>query len=258
MSQINVMEAIWQASTKAEDGNLYYPETFIAFLWENGFVDTAKYSKVVWKAAFDPFKQPDGIYRLTHNEFLILEKYRYTGEIHIPFDAARINEGKYTDEGFQKLVDASIAPSSCLPPDQLKKFVDELKNEFRQADDLLLVKAPTKTKIKKMLEENPSPLRKLELLFDDMLRSKSAQKEVEALRRQTAVPTATPEQLAALQQSQFLTGAASLAEAQSQKLREMAKTLPTKETGGPARLPDGQAEGEPLKKIKRSKKGVRG
>lgn len=251
MAQVNVMEAIWQASSKAEDGNLYYPDTFIDFLWENGFVDTAKYSKAVWKAAFDPFKQPDGIYRLTHSEFLTLEKYRYTGEIHIPFDAARINEGKYTDEGFQKLVDASIAPSSSLAPDLLRKFIEELKKEFRQDDDLLLIQAAAKTKIKKMLEENPSPLRKLELLFDDMLRSKSAAKEVEALRQQTTAPAATPEQLAALQQSTFMTGAASLPEAQSKKLREMSKTLPAKELGGPA-------EGEPLKKIKRSKKGVRG
>lgn len=249
MPEFNVMEAIWLASPKAQDGNLHYPEAFIDFLWDNGFVDTAKYPKETWKAAFEAFKQKEGNYKITHDEFLTLDKYRYRGELHVPFDALRINEGKYTDEGFLKLVSESVAPSCSLPPDLLQKYVEELKNEFRQEDDLLLIKAPAKQKIKKLLEENPSPLRKLEILFDDMLKAKAARKEIEELQRQAA-PTATPEQMAALQQSTFTSGASSYAEEQAQRLKDVAKAKPASETS--------PAEGEPLKKIRRSKKGLRG
>lgn len=243
------MEAIWLTSPKEEDGSLHYPETLIYFLWENGFVDTAKFPKETWKAAFEPFKQPGGEYKITHDEFLTLDKFRYRGELHIPFDPLRINEGKYTDEGFEKLAQESIAPSCSLPPDLFKKFVDELKNEFRQEDDLLLIKTAAKQKIKKLLDENPSPLRKLEILFDNMLKAKGAEKEIEQLQQQVA-PTASPEQLAALQQSTFTSGATSYAEVQAQRLKEVAKSRPAQEIS--------PAEGEPLKKIKRSKKGLRG
>lgn len=249
-SSFNVMEAVWKASEKGEDGSLHYPEEVVGFLWENGFVDTLKYSLDQWRLAFEPFKQKDGHYKISHDEFLTLEKYRYKGEIKIPFDPMRINEGKYTDEGFGQLSNASIAPSCSLKPEALKIFLEELKTEFRQADDLILVKTDAKLKIKKLMEENPSPLRKLEILFDNLLKSVETQKKVEELDKQLS-RSATPEQSAAVQTSAFVEGAASALEAHSKRLRQITKTKAFEETS-PA------TEGDPLKKIKRSKKGLRG
>jgi len=246
---INIMEAIYQMADKEEDGSLHYVPEFIDFLWENSFADTKQFSLETWRQAFDPFKQQDGTYRLNREEFLSLDKYRYTGEVKIPFDATRINEGKYTDEGFQKLVDLSIEPSCSLPPNELKTFLDNLKNEFRQADDLVLIRADAKQRIKKLLEEHPSPLRRLELSFDELIGSQETDKKAEELRQKTST-VATKEQLAAMQQSQFIEGAASAAEAQSKRLKQVAKAK-EKEA-----FPAG--EGAPLKTIKRSKKGLRG
>lgn len=244
------MEAIWQTSEKFEDGCLYYPIEFIDFLWDHGFVETQTYSKESWRLAFAPFKQPDGLFKLTHDEFLTLDKYRFTGEIHIPFDAMRINEGKYTDEGLDQLFSQSITPSSSFSTGELKEFVNDLKKNFRQPDGLILIKPDAKLKIKKMLEECPSPLRRLELMFDKLLSDREIEKSIteEAQRLSTI---ATPQQQAALQESTFVSGAASFSEMQARRLKELAKTAAPK-------METAELGGEPLKKVKRSKKGIRG
>src|SRR3989338_455083 len=246
---VNVMEVIWQAVDKAEDGCVYYPVAFVDFLWDNGFVDTKKFKRERWDVAFEPFKQADGLFKLTHEEFLTLNKYRYSGEIHIPFDAMRINEGKYTDEGFGQLVSDSIAPSCAFADPELQKFVGELTKEFKQPDDLILIQKSAKFKIKKLLEDSPSPLRRLELLFDNLLKKKGIAKEVEQDLQKISL-VATPEQQAELQASTFIAGPSNLSESEALKLKQITKV---KKNGEPA--PQG---GEPLKKIKRSKKGLRG
>lgn len=248
VENVNVMEAIWQSSEKAEDGCLYYPLEFIDFLWDHGFVDSQQYAKETWRLAFESFKQADGSYKISHDEFLTLDKYRYRGDIHIPFDAMRINEGKYTDEGFDQLVRDSILPSCGLAPEPFKQFLEELKQEFRQADSLILIKADAKLKIKKLLEDYPSPLRRLELLFDQLLKKQGIEAELATTEKKIA-RVATPSEQAAVQQSTFLTGEASFSEIQAKRLKEIAKS----------KLPEaGPTEGEPLKKVKRSKKGLRG
>lgn len=247
---VNVMDLIWESVDKAEDGKVRYPLAFIDFLWDHGFVDTKKYSKPVWRSAFDPFKQGEDLYCLTRDSFLSLDKYRYTGEIRIPFDAMMINEGKYTDEGFAQLVGDAVAPSCTLEPKTLQTFIEELKNEFRQPDGLLLIQIQAKMKIKKLLEEFPSPLRRFEIVFDEMFKAKETAKKVGETAQRGSI-TATPEQLAQLQTSTFSQGATSVAEEQAHRLRQM--------TQAKAKMPENHFEGgDPLKKIKRSKKGIRG
>ncbi|MDP2599247.1 MAG: hypothetical protein Q8P84_00740 [Deltaproteobacteria bacterium] len=246
----NVMEFIWATVDKGPDGCVHYPLEFVDFLMDFGFVDTKKYSKEAWRAAFEPFKQPDGHFKLSRDEFLTLAKYRYAGEVKIPFDPMRINEGKYTDEGFGQLLNESIAPSCGLEAPTLNKFVEELKKEFRQPDDLILIKTEAKQKIKKLLEENPSPLRRLEIMFDNLLKKEGFKKEAkETVQKVSAA--ATPEQLAALQTSTFTEGPASFSEAEAKRLKNMTKAV-TPDAPSPT------AAGESLKDIKRSKKGLRG
>ena len=247
---INVMEVIWQSVEKGKDGAAHYPLIFIDYLWNNGFIDTQKFPRAAWHAAVESFKQADGHYRFNHDEFASLEKYRYQGEIKIPFDPLKINEGKYTDEGFGQLVNDSIAPSCALETKELNKFVEDLKKEFRQPDDLILIKMSAKIKVKKMIDENPSPLHRVEILFDEMLRKKGIEKEIEAdLQRVTT--TASPDQVALLQRSTFSLGPANLAEAQAARLKHV-----TQSKAPPLEIPP--EEGSPLKNIKRSKKGIRG
>lgn len=251
-SGINVMEAIWESSQKGSDDCLHYPLELLQFLYHNGFIDTSRHSVDDWVLACESFKQPDGHYKFSKEEFLTLDPYRYSGEIKIPFDPMRINEGKYTDEGLQKLIDNAIKPSCGLTPKEINAEMKEIKTKFRQTDQLILVKADFKLAVKRLLEEHPSPLRRLEFLFDSIIKSPSAQKEIR--QKQTVLRrTATPQQHAKIQKSLFIQGTRSVTELQAQKLKEIHQLKPRVATFE-GTDPEG---GKELKRVKRSPKGIR-
>lgn len=244
-----VMEYLWEQLDKTVDGeHVYYTELDLDTLWYNGFVDTSRFDIATWKAAFEPYKQEADVYILTKDEFLSLEKYRFTGEIHVPFDAMLINEGKYTDEGLDDLVNASIIPSCNLSIDKVDIFFKKLKADFRQSDGLILIKKEAKLRIKALIDGNPSPLRNLELLVDNMMEQKGSEleAEVEKLESQIASIQGTR------QASSFTSKPSSKVEA---KAREFAKLQAAKKAD---HQHDSGAAKVELKKIKRSRKGFRG
>lgn len=249
LGMFDVMEYLWEKLDKTPDGRIRYSVNDIEALWIMGFVDAQKYPMAQWKGVFEPFRAPDGSYFLEKDAFLSLDKYRYKGEIHIPFDAMKINEGFYTDEGLQELIDASIAPSSCMPPDRLRAFFAELKELFRAPDGLIKIGRDAKLKIRDLIDKNPSPIRNLEILFDQMLRAgdnKGLEDQIASA--QTERVTAQ----AALEASSFAATPITKAEASAKGLKGIEKarrkTSATR-TGG---------EGVALKKIRRSRKGMRG
>lgn len=244
------MEAIWESSEKGSDDSLHYPLELLHFLYQSGFIDTHRHSLEEWVQACETFKKNDGDYQFTKAEFLSLEPYRYAGEIKTPFDPMRINEGKYTNEGFQKLIDNSLKPSCSLAATSIDQRLEELKNKFRQPDHLILVGGDFKLAIRRLLEEYPSPLRRLEHLFDAIVKSPTAQKEI-AEKQATMRRTATPHQHANIQKSLFIQGTQSIGAIQAQKLRALQQTKSTtSKTDSP--------QGDPLKTLKRSPKGFRG
>lgn len=248
--QFDVMEHLWGTVEKSPDGNhVTYTELDIESLWWMGFVDAGQFDMGAWKAAFEPFRQPNGTYLLGKDDFFLLDRYRYKGEIHIPFDAMKINEGKYTDEGLDDLIQASIAPSCGLAAPKLREFFDTLKRDFRQADGLILVKAEAKTRIQTLLENNPSPLRNLELLLHQMIESKGADMEGDIDRAELDAAAMQ----AAKQASSFSATPTTRSEAKALGLKELTKAK--KQHAAPK--DDGKPKTE-LKKIRRSRKGMRG
>lgn len=248
-----VMEYLWDNLDKTEDGNhISYSLDDIDALWWMGFVDTDKYTLEKWREVFEPYKQPDDTYLLTRPAFLALEKYRYTGEIKIPFDAMLINEGKYTDEGLQELFDLSIRPSCYYPPDGFQQYVDDFKKRHREADGLIKIDKTAKLEIKGFIDTSPSPLRNLELTLDRMIEDGVDEKLAEQLHvNETA--RATTE--AAKQVSQFSSTPTSAAEIQSQRLQDLQKVKKKKPRATAKKSKKPSTE---LKKIRRSRKGMRG
>lgn len=249
LGKFDVMEYLWDTLDKTPDGNsIRYTQQDVEQLWQLGFVDTEKYGLDEWMAVFEPYRQADGSFVLSRDEFLSLDRYRYTGEIRIPFDAMRINEGRYTDEGLDDLVEASIAPSCSLPPDKLEAFFDAIKKDFRDKDNLIEIRKPAKERIKALLDAHSSPLRNLELIFDHMIATsgEDLSREIEA----ADVEIATVE--AARQVSSFSTQPASRSEAEARRLKGIEKAKEKKPH--PAR----EKPTVELKKIKRSRKGTRG
>ena len=250
LSRFGVMEHLWETLDKTPDGaHIRYQRLDIEQLWLMGFVDTQAIALEDWILVFDPYRQEDGSFVLGKEDFLALEQYRYKGEIRIPFDPMLINEGRYTDEGFDELVWASIAPSCALSRADLDAFFAALKKEFRQADGLVLIRRPAKLQIAALLEEHPSPLRNLEIMLDHML----AEKGQEILEQIGTAETDAATAQAALQASGFSSAPTTRVEEKAKGLEALAKSRKRAE---PAEV-EGVAKVE-LKKIRRSRKGMRG
>ncbi len=249
----DVMEYLWSQLEKTPDGgHIVYTMDDVDSLWWMGFVDTEKHSLDAWRAVFEPYRQPDGNFLLSKGAFLALEAYRYTGEIMVPFDAMMINEGKYTDEGLQELFDLSVRPSCFVSSDEVMRFLEDLKRRYREPDGLIRIEKPAKLEIKKLIDEHPSPRRNLELILDRMLQEGvDTQLATELGADETA--RATTE--AARQVSKFTSMPVSAAEVQSGRLKALERRKPARKARARAAAEKPSTE---LKRIRRSRKGVRG
>lgn len=247
----HIMETIWDNLPKTADGfHVDFADGDLELIWWNGFVDTIKFPMAAWIKAFEPHKQPNGDYLLTREEFLEKEKFRYTGEIKIPFDPLLINEGMYTEEGLQELIDKSIAPSCVKTPAELKEFFDGFKEKYRKGK-LIRVDMKAKREINELIYWHPSPLRRLELLFDAIF-----MQEMQAAATGKLKIKATPEQAATVQMSTFTTMPGSPSEKAARELKGIAKV---KEVPGGAKAGGGSGSGGvAIKKVRKSRKGVRG
>lgn len=248
---VEMMEWIWESLDKSPDADhITYVVDDIDALWHMGFVDTEATPLEKWRAAFDRHKKTNGDYILSKSEFLEKNKYRYTGEVHIPFDAMRINEGKYTEKGLNQLTESSILPSVSLSRSQLDRFMIDLKNEFRDsADGLITIAKEAKQKIHELILNNPSPLRRLELIYENMFANIDTVHNKPDLPTIPDMPQATPSELAEIQKSTFSTLPSSQAQKSAESLKKIAKN---RESDSPS--DKGSVE---LKTIKRNPKGFR-
>lgn len=250
LSSFGVMDHLWETLDKTPDGkHIRYLELDVEQLWWMGFVDTQNIPLEDWVRIFEPYRQEDGAYILNREQFLSLEQYRYTGEIRIPFDPMLINEGKYTEKGLDELVEASVAPSCCLPKEALSDFFAQLKKEFRQQDGLILIRRPAKERIKALLDEHPSPLRNLEMMIENML----AVKGDEIMATVKEASDGADAVKAAHQASRFSSSPVSMSEQKARGLEALQKAR--KRAAG---VEVEGAEKVELKRVRRSRRGMRG
>ncbi|MBU4484067.1 hypothetical protein KKA47_01455 [bacterium] len=243
------MEFIWTTLEKREDG-LYVLLTAddLNYLWHVGFVDTEQCPINEWVDAFEDSKQPDGTYHVTKDEFLAKDKHRYQGIIHVPFDAMRINEGKYTNDGLNDLIEKSIKPSLDYPPDELHKFFEEFKEKYRDKDDLIVMDMTGKKEIGKLIEDNPSPLRCLEFIYDEMAYAMAVSQGEEEIQ-----PVADGKQSAAVEASCFMSTPSTKTEELGKQLKNLEASSKSKEEN----VVD-ESKTTDLKSIIRRKRGFRG
>ncbi len=247
-----VMEYLWSQIDKTPEGNIRYSLTEVDTLWWMGFVDTQKHSLEEWREVFDAYRQPDGAYLLNKAAFLALDAYRYTGEIKVPFDPAMINEGKYTDEGLAELFELSVAPSCSLSAEELKDYLEKFKAAHREPDGLIKMAKDGKAEIQQLLQRSPSPLRNLELTLDQMIEDGVDEEMAQQLKtNETARVTSE----VAKQVSQFSSMPGSRSEVEAQRLSALQQPKPARK---PAASAEKKKTGTELKRIRRSRKGMRG
>lgn len=243
-----LMETVWANLPKSPDDNhVTFTEDDIKELWWVGFVDTKKYSTEEWLAAFEPHKIAENKYVFTKTDLLEKDKYRYRGPIRIPFEPFRINEGKYTDEGLQELIDLSIAPNCSKSAKEMGEFFEDFKNRHREGDELIRMDIQGKREISELVNRFPSPLRRLEILFYSIFTQEIAKIEASGGK----VTAATPEQASTVQMSTFSTLPSSQSEKAAKELKSIEKSRLQKSAGT-------EDEGLEIGKMKKSRKGIRG
>lgn len=259
LDDFNGMELMWNELKDKPDPNHVKLVPFdLENMWECGIVDTKLHPLKEWIAAFDNHKQPDGTYLLTKTEFMAKEDFRYKGEIMIPFDAMKINEGKYTDEGLNELFHDSVVPSCNLAEKDVDKFLENLKNKFRDPESRLVkIGKDAKLMIRELVDKNPSPLRKLELLFDYLITKAMPPEQTYTVDNLPAIQgQLSPKQIAQIQASSFSMQPANTVEEKWQALSKLEKKK-KKKSATPV-LKSEKDKGVTLKKVKRSRKGIRG
>lgn len=241
---------LWETLPKKPDAeHITYTDADVEALWHLGYVDTELYPLDTWMNAWAPYQQSDHSYVLSEAEFTSLDRFRYKGELYAPFDPALINEGQYTDEGFQELIDASVAPSCAYPRAELHLKVEELKSQIRLGNGLLDVTLLAKRELATWLTECPSPLRRLELIMLATFNQQLAHLQ------QSGQSPASPQQLAQVEASTFSMLSSQSIEAQALGLKavQKAKTVPAAPIADAAATPAGPR----LKDVRRSRRGVK-
>lgn len=243
---VDILSYLWDKLPKSEDGqHIIYTDVDIELLWHTGFIDTALFPLDEWKQAMEPQRNSAGEYHLTRSDFLAIDRYRYKGEIFAPFDARDINEGLYTDEGFQDLLESSIIPECGLAPEAMHEWQEQFRSQARSDDGLLRMDVQAKAQIGKLLQDHPSPLRRLETLFLESAKSKNVDVAIDD------VPMATMGQAYSDAQASAFALLSNNEDADKQHALKSLENAKLPETSGDA--PEGPTTS--LKDIVRSRRG---
>jgi hypothetical protein len=238
---LQIMEDTWETLPKNKDGKTitYFPGD-VDYLYDNGFVDTMKWSRKQWQGAFETFPKNGKNYILTRDDFLALTLFRYNGPVGEPFDPQKLREGPWEDEELDYLYLRSIKPSSAIKEEIYWASVKSLK-ESGQVDDKgnLVVDEAVKKQLAYLLDKFPSPRRKLE-------------KEVTRLRKERGIKI--QKQSENRDASGFMVG-----ETDSEVKAKDLKSLES--YSSPAQQPPSDDDGKPsvsLKDLKKPKGTIKG
>lgn len=179
------METIWSRCDKEtvlpphlKGEHILYIATDPEYLYLSGFVDVENFSLAEWQKAFEAYKQPNGTYLISKEQFIQLGKYKYSGPVKKPLDAMMIREGWYELTDWHAFCVNSILPSTTLlSVDQLIAAENQLKKNGKIVNNRILVDKAAKLRIKQYLDDYPSPIRRREIAvanaYDALVKSES-------------------------------------------------------------------------------------
>lgn len=174
------MEYIWDRIPKQKDGKtIRYLKADLDYLYYNGFVDSRRFDVKEWKKTFLPFYDGDGGFVLDREQFLSLRKFRYTGPSDEVFDAMKIKEGPWSDKGLEELYQRSIGVASDLSNETFWAFINSLKKSGRVDENgNLIMDHPIKLGLQELIEQFPSPRRRLEQEVERLKKEDQAKSEI--------------------------------------------------------------------------------
>ena len=177
-----IMEQIWNAVPKEHNlpppfkgDHIRYIATDPKFLYLTGFVDEKLFTLEQWEGAFQDCKQPNNTYLISKDKFLSLGQYKYTGPVKKPLEPMKIREGWYDVDAWHEFCVKSIMPSTTLSIEHLVQAEKLMKEAGQIVNRRILIDKAAKLRMKKVLDDFPSPSRRRELSIED-----HHQKRVEA------------------------------------------------------------------------------
>lgn len=132
----------------------------LAYLYDCGFVDTDRHSKEDWIRAFHDSRQGDGSYRLTHEQWMAKEPYRYFGPVDPPFDTGTIREGEWILDEYKKLIKEKLLPETTVSYETFLLGFKKAQERGEIVDDIIVMTAEKKKKLKESLDRYASPRRR--------------------------------------------------------------------------------------------------
>lgn len=159
-------EKAWNYLVAAEKAETrLMSEENITEFYRIGIVDYKKFSEAQWKQLFKTFSKNEEQYLISTEQWKKISDYFYKGNIRKPFDPSKIKPGlkplNWLYEFYQKVGRFEMALTAVA----WKNLVDnEIQTRFIK-NQKLIVDSKFKEFLAKLLEEQPSRLRQLELWF---------------------------------------------------------------------------------------------
>lgn len=190
-----LMESIWQQVPREHNPlpnlrgeYIRYVATDPKYLYLTGFVDAKRCTLEEWEAAFQDCVQPDGSYLISKEKFLSLGKYKFSGPIKNPLDALKIREGWYELDKWHTFCVQGIIPSTTLTAEHLVQAEKLMKEGGQIINGRIRIDKAAKLRIKKILDDYPSPTRRRELAVETIHQKKI---QAEVARSQSTVVRTT-------------------------------------------------------------------
>ena len=167
------MEHIWkQVAKKEEGGQEFIHYTGVAelnFLYFTGFVNTQKYTLQEWQKAFDDSRQSNGSYRVTKDQWMAKQAFRYNGPVGRPFKPLDdLQEREYNETEIVDVLKNKIVPSTSVDEKTILGYVNHYKSRGMLVNGKMKVDKSLKRDIHTLLEMYPSPLRVLQINVQKM------------------------------------------------------------------------------------------
>lgn len=140
-------------------------EENIAEFYRIGIVDYKKFSQAQWKQLFKTLPKSEAGYLVNAEQWKKITPCFFKGNIRKPFDPAKIKPGLKPLNWLQDFYQKVARFETSLTPPLWKKLVDsEIQKQFVK-NQKLVVDSKFKEYLNKLLLEQPSKLRELELWF---------------------------------------------------------------------------------------------
>lgn len=163
------LEAIFHRVAKESKGAkdkkyiFFKDQVDIAFLYASGFVDAKKYTYKQWLDAFDPSKQANGSYVVSHEQWMEKKKFHYDGPINPPWDPMALEERDYTEKEITELLVQKILPCTVFDSSYAQTYINNLKAQAKLVNGVAFMDKAAKDYILQVINQFPAPMRVLEV-----------------------------------------------------------------------------------------------